>query len=346
MKTIIILLVTFISFSCSHQQAVIKAKSKLDTHPVGTLSYWNWVKEYNLETKISSSFNDEISEYLNLWKKVYSLEKKTNYYPSEIEAHNFEHVFRYAVLSFPREYKMRINKHIKSLYLVRGLGISTLAIQLKEFEKENSQQFVVFMDIDVLNQKINDWYKWREETAFKKSNSYKLKPYLSHENTVIDTVHYSLFQLYGIILNWNPKYYPTNNKELLSKFSDYKLLNSSWKLEHDIVTPKFSSLPEDLNYLRYYTKDDILFSTEDMLKFYRSLEGSNFPNLYAFSSSSKDFIESIASYLYTEKLEKPFSIDIAKDGKIVGSYDSCWQQTRCLNKKKEIEKILDLEKLD
>jgi hypothetical protein len=200
------------------------------------------------------------------------------------------------------------------------------------------------MDIDVLNQKVNDWYKWREETAFKKSDDYKLRPYLSHENTVVDTIHYSLFQLYGIILNWNPKYYPTNNQELLTNFDKYNLLKMSWRLEHDIVTPKFDTLPEDLNYLRYYTEDDILFSTEDMLTFYRSLEGSNFPNLYAFSSSSKDFVESIATYLYTEKLNRPYSIDIVKGDRIVGSYDSCWQQTRCLKKKQEIERILDLEK--
>jgi hypothetical protein len=343
MKLICAFIILASLISCSHKDIKI-AQSKLDTHPVGELSYWSWVKEYNLETKISTRPKDEVVDYLNLWKKVYSLEKKTTYYKSEIDPKNFEHVFRYAVLSFPREYKIRINKHIKSIYLVKDLGISTLAIQLKDFKDSNSSQFIVFMDIDVLNQKINDWYKWREETAFKKSTKLELAPYLSHENSVVDTIHYSLAQLYGIILNWNPKYYPTNNIDLLSNFKNFGFLNESWKLENDIVTSKFDSVPEDMNYLRYYTSDDILFNTEDMLNFYESLDGTNYPNLYAFSSSSKDFVESIATYIHTTVLDKPFSIDINENKKLKGNFGACWQQARCHHKRKEIEKILNLEK--
>lgn len=343
MKYILIITILLSLLSCSHKSIKV-AQSKLDAHPVGNLSYWSWVKEYNLETKISTKLKDEVTDYLNLWKKVYALEKSTEYYKSEISPVNFEHVFRYAVLSFPREYKIRINKHIKGMYLVKDLGISTLAIQLKDFKEGNSSQFIVFMDIDVLNQKINDWYKWREETAFMKSSKYQLAPYLSHENSVVDTIHYSLAQLYGIILNWNPKYYPTNNTDLLSNFDNFDLLNQSWKLENDIVTSKFDTVPEDMNYLRYYTLDDKLFTTDDMLLFYESLDATNYPNLYAFSSSSKDFVESIASYIHTIVLDRPFSIDINSDKKLIGNYGACWQEVRCFDKRKEIEKILNLEK--
>ena len=343
MKRIALLIILFTFFSCSHRDIKV-AQNKLDSHPVGNLAYWSWVKEYNLETKVTTKLKDEITDYLNLWKKVYGLESNSDYYPTQIEPENFEHVFRYAVLSFPREYKIRINKHVKSIFLVRNLGISTLAVQLKSFDKVDSSQFIVFMDIDVLNQKINDWYKWREETAFKKTSNLQLSPNLSNENSVVDTIQYSLAQLYGIILNWNPKYYPTSNMELLTNFKKYELLNQSWKLENDIVSSKFDSIPEDMNYLRYYSKDDRLFNLDEMLVFSKALKSTNYPNLYAFSSSSKDFVESIASYIHTNILKRPFNIDIKNETEIVGNYKSCWKQPRCLKKKIEIEKILNLEK--
>ncbi|WP_127715745.1 hypothetical protein [Halobacteriovorax sp. HLS] len=345
MKVLLTIVTIFFFSSCAHKN-LQKNQLKLDNHPVGTLQYWNWVKEYNLETKISTRPNDETNEYLKLWKSIYSLESKDNYFKTKIAPENFEHVFRYAVLTMPREYKIRINKHLKAIYLVRDLGVSSLAIQLKDFELENTAQFIVFMDIDVLNQKINDWFKWREMTAFKNNPEYELSPYLSHENSVIDTIHYSLFQLYGILLNWNPLYYPTKSSDLLSKFPSYKLLNESWKLENDIVVTKFSDISDDLNYLRYYSKKDQLFDIKDMLDFYENLEKTNYPNLYSFSSSSKDFVESIANYLYTTKLNHPFTIDIKKNNKIIQTHESCWQQLRCLSKKKVIEEILKENAID
>jgi hypothetical protein len=318
--------------ACSHKKGEQLA-SKLSKHPVGNLAYWSWVKKLNLETKLHTNLSDEVTEYLNLWKESYDLSPAKDLSPSKISNENFEHVFRYAILSYPIQYKIRLNNKIKAIFLVNGLGVSTVMVELKSSEKKNTGQFIAFLDRDVLNQKINDWYKWREFTAFKKRDDYSISPYLSHENNVVDTIQYTMSHLYAISLNWNPAYYPESRKELLSNFNSYELLKESWKVSDKIVTPNFPNFPEDLNYLRYYTIDDKLFTTKDLPVFYSSLQGTNFPNLFAVSSSSKDFIESIANYMHTSILDKPFSIDIKKKGKIIETFNSCWQQSRCQSKK-------------
>lgn len=343
MKLYQILIFSLFLSACSHKQKEMITQ-KLKKHPVGKLAYWSWVKRFNLETKIHTNLTDEVTEYLNLWREAYNLAPATGLSPSQVSKENFEHVFRYAILIYPREFKIRLNKKLKAIFLVSGLGVSTVMVELKSSEKKNTGQFIAFVDRDVLNQKINDWYKWRELTAFKKDSTFTFEPYLAHENNVVDTIHYTMSHLYAISLNWNPLYYPENKKDLLSKFESYKLLKESWKLENEIVVPKFSSFPEDLNYLRYYTTDDRLFTTKDMPEFYSSLHGTNFPNLFALSSSSKDFIESIANYMHTVILDKPFSVDIKENGRIVETLNSCWQQSRCQTKKSAIEDILNLEK--
>ncbi|OUR97026.1 hypothetical protein A9Q84_11885 [Halobacteriovorax marinus] len=329
--------------ACSHKQPELIAK-KLEHHPVGYLSYWSWVKKFNLETKIHTKLTDEVTEYLNLWKESYDLTPATNLYPSQISNENFEHVFRYAILSYPRMHKIRLNKRLKAIFLVKGLGVSTIMVELKSSQTKHTGQFIAFLDQEVLNQKINDWYRWRELTAFKIDADYSFNPYLSHENNVVDTIHYTMAHLFAITLNWDPKYYPETGGELITKFDSFELIKESWKLDNEIISPKFASFPEDLNYIRYYTLDDKLFTTKDMPEFYSSLLGTNFPNLFALSSSSKDFIESIANYMHTVVLDKPFSVDIKNQGKIVETFNSCWQQSRCQSKRKVIEKILEFEK--
>ncbi|PIK15321.1 hypothetical protein [Halobacteriovorax sp. JY17] len=339
----ILLINLILLFSCSHTPERIIYQNKLEKHPLSKLSAWQWSNNRNIETKVTSQLTGQEEELLEILKGAHSLYSPHNLIKSEIASQNFQHVFRYSLLSLPKELKIFLNKHLKRIFLVKGLGVSTLTIQLHQSEKVNSGQFISFLDIDVLNQKINDWYKWRESTAFKADSSYTFSPYLSHENTVVDTSQMALSYLVAIILNWNPNYFPTSKENYFLAPEKYQFLNQSWKLTNGIVTPKRDDLNEDLHYLRYYSKGEPLFSNKDQPKFYQELESTNFINLFSLMGSSKDFIESFANYIYVEKLEHPFSIDFFNNGELTGSFGSCWQQVRCQQKKKVIESILKKE---
>ncbi|WP_417334860.1 hypothetical protein [Halobacteriovorax marinus] len=329
--------------SCSFSSKREVYKKKLDAHQLTKVSAWQWTQNYNLETKVTTKLSDHEEELLEILKGAHSLYPAKGFTPSGIDDNSFQHIFRYTILTLPRELKIFLNNHIKKIFLVKGLGVSTLTIQLESDEKENSGKFISFLDIDVLNQKINDWYKWRESTAFKKDEEYSYKPYLSHENTVVNTSQMALAYLSAIILNWNPEYFPTSREAYFLNPNKYKFLNTSWKIKNGLVSPIYHDLLEDLHYLRYYSKGEPLFSTKEQSIFYKEIEKTGFVNLFSLMGSSKDFIESIANYIYVEKFKHPYSIDFYEKEKLIGTFESCWQQVRCQHKRDIIEEILNKE---
>ncbi|WP_372654949.1 hypothetical protein [Halobacteriovorax sp.] len=336
--------ISFLLFlSCSTQPQRFVYKKKLESHPLTKLSSWKWTENRNLETKVSTSLSDQEEQLFSILKGAYGLFPAKNIKESDIDSFNFQHVFRYALLSLPRELKVYLNKHLRKIFLVKGLGVTTLTIQLTGDAKENTGQFISFLDIDVINQRINDWYKWREYTAFQNKEEFSFTPYLSHKNSTVNTSQMALSYLIAIILNWNPKYFPSSKDAYFLNPTQYKFINQSWKLKDTIVSPKREDLLEELHYLRYYSKGEPLFSTEEQSIFYKEIEKTSFVNLFSMMGSSKDFIESIANYIYVEKLKHTFSIDFYKNKELINSYESCWQQVRCQKKKEIIEDILDAE---
>ncbi|GEM_PF-6134967 len=329
--------------SCSIAPKRFVYKKKLEEHPLMKASSWEWSQNRNLETKVTTILNDQEEQLLSILKGAYGLFPAKGLIPSEINSANFQHVFRYALLSLPREMKIFLNNSLKKIFLVKGLGVTTLTIQLSEDNKKNTGQFISFLDIDVLNQRINDWYTWREYTAFQNKPEFSFSPYLSYNNTTVDTSHMALSYLTAIILNWNPKYFPSSKERYFLTPMQYEFINQSWQMKDTIVTPLREDLLEELHYLRYYNKGEPLFSTEEQPIFYKEIEKTSFVNLFSMMGSSKDFIESIANYIYVEKLKHPFSIDFYEGKELINTYESCWQQVRCQQKKRIIEKILNNE---
>lgn len=338
---------TYILFSlllsCSITPKRFVYKKKLESHSLTKLSAWKWSQNRNLETKVSAILNPQEKQLLSILKGAFGLFPPKNLNESDIDSNNFQHVFRYALLSLPKELKIYLNNHLKKIFLVKGLGVATLTIQLTGDQQRNTGQFISFLDIDVLNQKINDWYTWREYTAFQKKDNFTFRPYLSHTNTIVDTSQMALSYLVAIILNWNPEYFPSSKEHYFINPEKYGFINESWTMKDTIVTPIREDLLEELHYLRYYSKGEPLFSTEEQPIFYKEIEKTNFVNLFSMMGSSKDFIESIANYIYVEKLRHPYSIDFYEGKELVSTYESCWQQVRCQKKKKIIENILNKE---
>ena len=75
---------------------------------------------------------------------------------------------------------------------------------------------------------------------------------------------------------------------------------------------------------------------------YDNLERTNFATLYAVTSPGDDFAESFASYVHTVLMKKPFAIRIYQHGKLVKVYRSCWDEARCAEKRKLIERFLNI----
>ena len=67
---------------------------------------------------------------------------------------------------------------------------------------------------------------------------------------------------------------------------------------------------------------------------------TNFPTLYAATNPSDDFAESFVSYVHTVLMKRPWEIAIRHDGKVVKTYRTCWEETRCAAKRRILEDLL------
>jgi hypothetical protein len=78
-----------------------------------------------------------------------------------------------------------------------------------------------------------------------------------------------------------------------------------------------------------------------MVATYENLQRTNFVTLYGATRPGDDFAEAFASYVHTVLMKRPFAIRIYNKGTPATIFEACWQQPRCAEKKKFLEKLID-----
>ena len=63
---------------------------------------------------------------------------------------------------------------------------------------------------------------------------------------------------------------------------------------------------------------------------------------YGVTANLDDFADAFASYVHTVLMGRPLEIRIFQDEQLVKTYLSCWAETRCAEKRKVIEQLLQL----
>jgi hypothetical protein len=79
---------------------------------------------------------------------------------------------------------------------------------------------------------------------------------------------------------------------------------------------------------------------DQMASAYEQLEHTNFVTLYGATAPVDDFADAFASYVHTVLMGRPLEIRILQDEQLVKTYRSCWAETRCAEKRKVIEQLL------
>ena len=126
-------------------------------------------------------------------------------------------------------------------------------------------------------------------------------------------------------------------KEIKS-IADYPFAQLSWAIDGDRYVTKFDASFPQRKDIVYYLGAKL--QADQMVATYDSLERTNFPTLYAATSPGDDFAEAFASYVHTVLMKKPYEIRIYRDGTIAKTVASCWEQMRCAEKRKLLERIL------
>ena len=313
--------------SCSLFQPDLKQQIVLQSRT------WSALEEKPLEQRIVIKNDKDSIEFIQAIDPVGDL--LSSKYP--IQSSLTERSFQMAVELLPKRLYSFLSNKLSAIVLTKNMKRPIIVYPLQN--KEN-KKFVMFVDQNINSLGLNDWYKWREMSPFTGAKTnIDLDVFLSHKNEQIDTLQYLLCQSISLILSWYDDVIPQNIMTV--PLQNKTFIKRSWRNNKGVLESKYDDVLENIKHIGFYGNSSKEMNTEKLYEFYQRLERTNFTSLYAATGPLKDFYETMIVYLHTIYLRKPFNLDFYQEGVLLDSYTHCLNQSRCLGKRKDIEKIID-----
>ena len=249
-----------------------------------------------------------------------------------------------AIADLPPQVWRLFRERLVGIYLVDGLGGSAYADTVLGADQTPVAGLVV-LDAGVLAQRTaNAWATWKENTPFKPRDGYALQARIEDPagDNRKNAIQYIMLHELGHVLSIGGDVHPSWNldpKEVPAS-SRFPYFDLSWKI--DRAANKYTSLfegalPQRKNVAYYFGAK---LDAAEMAPTYASLEKTNFPSLYAATRPGDDFAEAFASYVHVVLQKRPWEIIISRDGQVVKTFKSCWDEARCAAKRKLLEQLI------
>ena len=330
---------TSIVLQCQNDDRICAAELRSQS-PIKKMSYWKSAFKKPFEQRIGSA-PDELVAYTNLDNIAAGFPNRPQ---TATIPEDFLKDANDAIAELPVQIKKLIAKKLAGIYFVKDLG-GTGYTDYIDGELFGPKAGFIVLDIDVLsNYTANGWAAWKERTPFIADPQYQLDAIIEAggQDNRKNAIQYILLHELGHILSIGKKIHPQwgqqKNKTSLDRFP-FSLLSWEYGNQNDnhYISRFEAQFPLRKNIVYYFGAK---LNGDQMLDAYRQLEETNFPTLYAATSPSDDFAESFVSYVHTVMMKRPLEIRIYHDGRIVITYNSCWEEKRCAEKRKFLEKFL------
>lgn len=229
-----------------------------------------------------------------------------------------------------------LSEKVFAIIPVHRLGISGLAIPVLKNDKAKGG--IILLDIDRISRPISDWFVFAESRGFTDDCSFQIKSKLS--DGTLDATMLTL----GFVFMHEAMHLLTMDTQILEDYSlgegyleshwnDFFYQNISWFLTREKRIERKDREVQEL--MRYVALDGSYDKGSDCKKLpalFKSLETSDFVDLYSAQSPEEDFAESGATYFFAKKLHQPIKIWLEEDGKIISEVAPCWGAKRCKEK--------------
>jgi len=256
--------------------------------------------------------------------------------------HPLEKKVRSMLAGLPPEVKKLAGKAVMTVFLVEGdFGTGTTEAVMDD-NGEWKYSYVV-LNLSALDRTANQWGSWKDESAFKPQSGFSIRMTLEPEASddqegalrfiFLHELGHVLGQYLGAHGSWEDD---TLGEATLN--SPY--LKISWKPEGNEMVSHWKTKYSILGDLKFYQFAGAPLSIKQAEKAYGQLAKTDFPSLYGATNYFDDFAESMAIYIHTRVLHKPYLVEVLEDGKVRQTYRSCFQDGRCENKALEIQKLL------
>jgi hypothetical protein len=324
---------------CRESDPTCAAEKRLQ-NPVKSRGFWSETMNKPILQRIGTA-PDELLVFHNLDNIAVNIPNR----PRRPEiSDDFLADVRAVFADLPPQILKLIEPKLAGIYFVQDLGGTAMTDYIDGGWFRRDIGWIV-LDAGVLSRyTANAWATWKERTPFKESPAFSLEAVIetpANDNRR-NAIRYILLHETGHILSLGEKIHPRWDKPP-STTEGFPFAQLSWQLDaatgtyvshHDRVTFR------DRQHVVYYFGAKLAgYKIPDI---YDSLSKTNFPTLYAATNPGDDFAESFASYVHTVIHKRPWEIRVFADGKLAKTYRTCWEETRCAEKRKLLERFLGL----
>jgi hypothetical protein len=116
--------------------------------------------------------------------------------------------------------------------------------------------------------------------------------------------------------------------------------SQSTPLPGDTLHSRFDAEWPDRESLTFYVFDASQFDITGVQPIYEWLRGTNFPTLYASTSSADDFAESFVNYVHVVLDKRPFEVRLRKGKQSEFLLGSCWDSPICASKRATMQRLI------
>jgi hypothetical protein len=327
-------------FPCKMGDKTCALKAALH-HTVKNPSYWKSAFAKPVEHRIGVG-SPELVEFLILDTIHQGIPNKPR---ASTVPPDFQADVAKAFAELPPRVKALVAPKLAGIYFVDDIGGTGFTDLIGLPGGKASTGFIVLDPTQLTRHTANAWATWKENTPFKPAPGYRLEAEIETraEDTRKQAIQYILLHEIGHVLSIGANIHPSWNvpAEAVPASASYPFFEQSWVRSPDgrkFVTRFDAAFPERLLVTYYFGAK---LEAKQMAAVYGRIEATNFPTLYAATHFGDDFAEAFASYVHTVVMNRPWSIRIYQDGRLAKTYASCWDQPRCAEKRKLLERLLE-----
>jgi hypothetical protein len=312
----------------------------VEANPAKKLAYWSAAMAKPVEERIGAAPN-ELIDLLTAENVRLRLPNKPR---SPTLSEEFLADVRAAFTELPETLRKRAAEKLAGIYFADDMGSTGFTDQIYDAGGVPKAAFVL-LDPSVLDKyTANGWATWKENTPFRPDSALRLEAIIedSANDNRMSAIQYILLHEIAHVLSVGAQFHPNWNiaPARVRSTSEFPFFEQSWFVsrEEQNYASHFDYAFPQRKSIVYYSGARLPGSA--MLAAYERLDKTNFPTLYAATHPADDFAESLASFVHTVILKKPFEIRIYRDGEIAKRYGSCWTEARCAEKRRILEEFL------
>lgn len=310
-------------------------------HPVKSIETWRAELEKPILNRVDVA-SQGLIDYM-------TMDNKAGGYPQRpsiptLEA-DFQADFAAAFNELPPAVLKVVGNRLLGIRFVANLGGTGYSDYVYDAQGQVAGSFIL-LDSSVLKSlTANNWATWKERTPFKPEQWYTLDAQI--EESSLDNrknaISYILLHELGHVLTSGRKIHPNNNLPMSQQAASpdkHPFFDSTWTIDvgNNTYKSKFDNNFTQRKDVVYYRVPRIAGS--EMGSTYASLEQTSFASLYSATHPGDDFAEAFASYVHVVMMGRPWQIVLKKDGQVIKTVKSCWEETRCAEKRRILEELL------